>query len=234
MGTTKNTPPGPLVTHSARTTTIGQSDTVLVQMNAIHEQAREQLRLYLQRFPQEIDRLALLRRQLKSDSDLFVRSNMTGHVTSSAAVLNPNGTKILLIHHAFLSKWITPGGHYEEPGGLFDSAIREVAEETGVTDASAHAWTLANKVPLDVDSHEVPARPEKGEGPHVHHDFLYIAVAPEHAALQAQLAEVHDVAWTPVTDLAQSSDRRVLLVFRKLVDAGVVSHSNGPVDHKTT
>lgn len=192
-------------------------------MNGIHQRTQDLLARYLAHFPHESGRFTLLKWQLGSDPNLFARSNMTGHVTSSAAVLTPNGTEILLIHHAFLKKWLTPGGHYEGPGGLFESALREVEEETGVAIAVAHPWTFANDIPIDVDSHDIPARPEKNEGAHVHHDFLFIAVAPANVGLQAQLSEVLDAAWVPVAELQESSDRRVLLLHHKLVSIGAIS-----------
>lgn len=183
----------------------------------IHHYTQELFSRYLRRFPYESSRYALLQEQLNADGDLFSRSNMTGHVTSSAAVLSANGAEILLIHHVFLAKWLTPGGHYEGPGCLFESALREVAEETGVAGAESHPWTTLNDIPIDIDSHEVPARPAKGEGAHVHHDFLFLATAPVGVKLQAQLSEVHDVAWVAVEELRKSSDRRVRLLHQKLL-----------------
>lgn len=192
----------------------------------MHRNTQDLVDRYLEYFPHEAGRFGLLQRQLTGDPGIFLRSNMTGHITSSAAVLTPEGTRILLIHHGFLDKWLTPGGHYEGPGKLLDSALREVEEETGVANAAAHPWTLACGIPLDIDSHDVPPRPEKAEGAHVHHDFLFLAVAPIEADLQAQLSEVHAAVWAPVSELKESSDRRVLLLHRKLIRAGAIAESD--------
>lgn len=190
-------------------------------MQSAHSEVRDTLARYLKYFPCEFGRFELLREQLASGEDIFARSNMTGHVTTSAAVLNPAGNKILLIDHAFLKKWLPPGGHFELPGGLWDSANREVGEETGVLDAILHAWSHLHSIPLDIDSHAIPANPAKNEGAHFHHDFRFLAVAPE-SALQAQLAEVHAAEWAPVAKLLQSPDERVRHLFDKLSDAGVL------------
>lgn len=191
-------------------------------MAEIVRQTQDLLARYLSRFPGEAGSLLLLQQQLGSDAALFTRSNMKGHVTSSAAVLTPDGSRILLIHHAFLKKWLTPGGHYEGLGSLFESALREVREETGLAQASAHRWTLLNDIPLDIETLAVPARLEKSEGAHAHHDFLFLAVATESVELQAQLSEVHDAAWTPVAELRKSTDRRVRMLHQKLLDIGVI------------
>ena len=186
-----------------------------------NEGALDQLRGYLEVFPDEAARFQLLSRQLDSDEHVFARSNMTGHVTSSAAVLNPLGTKILLIDHAVLKRWLVPGGHYEG-GTLLESAVREVEEETGVAHTVLHPWLATNGIPIDIDSHDIPANPAKGEGAHVHHDFMYLLEASEDSELTAQVTEVHAARWTPVRELMDSGDRRVRLVHAKLMQLGAI------------
>lgn len=73
-------------------------------------------------------------------------------------MLNPAGTKILLIDHVALNRWLTPGGHYEG-GALLESAMREVEEESGVTNAVLHPWLATHGIPLDIDSHDIPQNP---------------------------------------------------------------------------
>lgn len=42
--------------------------------------------------------------------DLYNRKNFIGHVTASALTIDVNESKILLIKHKSLSKWLQPGG----------------------------------------------------------------------------------------------------------------------------
>lgn len=182
------------------------------------QEARQQLALYLQRFPAEAERLAALRAQLDEDpGDPLARANMRGHVTTSALVLDPTLTHTLLIQHRVIGRWLQPGGHHEAGQGLWDSALREVAEETGETRLSAHpAWGQA--LPLDIDSHAIAANPKKGEGAHWHHDYAYLVIAPhEPDRLRAQLEEVHGAAWWPLAEfLAGSSEPRFRGLAAKL------------------
>lgn len=174
----------------------------------MREQARAQLALYLQRFPAEAARLAALRAQLDEDAgDPLARSNMRGHVTTSALVLDPGLQHALLIQHRVIGRWLQPGGHYEPGASLWESALREVAEETGVTELTAHpVWGQA--LPLDIDSHAIAANPAKGEGAHWHHDYAYLVIAPMTQALLPQLAEVHGAAWWPVAALSELDGSR--------------------------
>jgi 8-oxo-dGTP pyrophosphatase MutT (NUDIX family) len=189
-------------------------------MSPIHLEARNTLALYLAKFPEESLRLTLLREQLDTSEDIFARSNMRGHVTTSAVVLNTECTKVLLIDHLALKKRLPPGGHYEGPGTLWDSARREVEEETNVYGAQLHGWSAWHRVPLDIDSHAIPANPAKGEGDHVHHDFTFLAIAPEQE-LHAQLAEVASAMWVPARALLDSPESRVRALFIKMARLNV-------------
>jgi 8-oxo-dGTP pyrophosphatase MutT (NUDIX family) len=176
-------------------------------VSLVRQEARQQLALYLQRFPDEQARLQALREQLDEDAgDPLCRANMRGHITTSALVLDADLSHILLIHHRVIGRWLQPGGHYEPGQDLWGSALREVAEETGVTALSAHpAW--GHVLPLDIDSHPIAANPRKGEGDHWHHDYAYLVIAPrEDQALAPQLDEVHGVAWWSLDEYLASGD----------------------------
>src|SRR6186713_1142021 len=82
--------------------------------------------------------------------------------SSSALVLDPALTRALVIHHRVFDVWLQPGGHYEPPGSLWDSACREVREETGL-DAMAPFPSTIDAALLDIDTHPIPARAAKGE-----------------------------------------------------------------------
>ncbi len=170
---------------------------------------------YLARFPDEQYRLRHLAKQLAEDQPerVFARDNMRGHITSSVLLLNEQRTQALLIFHRALQAWLPPGGHYEGPGGLAESAARELAEETGLKPSGVEQLQL-----LDIDSHEIPARPSRGEGTHFHHDFLYLApsAAGGDDSLVLQLEEVSAAQWLPVGKLAGLGDRRLARVGAKL------------------
>lgn len=130
---------------------------------------------YLARHPEEIERLAPFTSYLETNDALFDRRNFNGHLTTSAIVLDPTGTRILLIFHKFLQLHLQPGGHFEGDESLIASAAREALEETGV---SVHFHPLSNgDHPIDIDAHRIPANPNKGEDAHWHFDFRYLFTA---------------------------------------------------------
>jgi 8-oxo-dGTP pyrophosphatase MutT (NUDIX family) len=183
---------------------------------ALRASTRALVRAYLAAHFDEAATLRPLIAHLDAPGDPFARANAQGHLTSSALVLSPALDEALLIHHRFLGLWLQPGGHHEAPGSLWESACREVAEETGVASIALHPHFAANGLPLDIDSHRIPDRPEKGEAAHWHHDLCFLAVARERGELSLQLEEVQGARWLPIDDLARMSNRRVARLGRKL------------------
>lgn len=69
---------------------------------------------------------------MENNVDFLFRTNLKGHLTSSAFVIDKQKGKILLIHHKKLDKWLQPGGHCDGDPDFLRVAIKEVFEETGL------------------------------------------------------------------------------------------------------
>lgn len=177
------------------------------------------LEAYLQLFPTEASGLEELANQLlDSHQDPFDRRNLRGHVTTSALVLSPNLDHLLMIDHRALKRWLPPGEHFEGTGSLWQSAAREVAEETGVLrirpfDKAGHPGV----VPFNIDSHPIAANPDKGEGAHHHHDFWFLAIAEACEPLIVQEAEVHAARWVPLREFMGWPERDMRRLAAKLL-----------------
>jgi len=156
---------------------------------------------YLRRFPEEKRALKLLRKQIDELQKLNGRKNFVGHITGSAIVLSPRLDKVLAIHHIKLKRWQQPGGHWDEDEtGPWLTAFREAQEETGVKIAKkVHLDAKNPHIPLDIDSHYIPAIPVNNEPSHHHHDFRHVFIA-EGLELQADKREVYGVEWLPFDD----------------------------------
>ncbi|MBM4362039.1 MAG: NUDIX hydrolase [Deltaproteobacteria bacterium] len=154
--------------------------------------------------------LERMRELAEGRADPFDASRVApGHFTASAFVVEATATRVLLIHHAKLRRWLQPGGHVEVGDqDLLDAALREVREETG-----ARALSPLLDAPFDVDVHTIPARGALGA--HEHFDVRYL--------LEARSGEVSagdgvlDCRWVPVDDLvASAEDESVARAVRKI------------------
>lgn len=155
---------------------------------------------YLERYPDEADHLRPLTEALRGEGDLTSRSRFDGgHVTCGAVVTNGSG-ELLLIRHRALGKWLLPGGHLEaEDGGLLDAALRELEEETGISWQGSVSGGGADRIPVDIDVHAIPASPAKGEPEHWHADFRW-AFRVDEPEIVLQAEEVDGYAWRPASD----------------------------------
>ncbi len=82
----------------------------------------------------------------------FSRKQLFGHFTASAWILSPDKQEAFLIHHKKLNKWLQPGGHADDDENLLNVAIKEIHEETGITQ-----FDTENKI-FDLDVHLIPER----------------------------------------------------------------------------
>ena len=115
--------------------------------------------------------------------DPFRRGDPDGHVTASAIVARPAGDAVLLVPHRKLGGWLQPGGHVDpEDGSVFETALREVREETGIE----HFESPDGGAILDLDVHAIPAFGE--EPAHVHYDVRYLLTSGDGSAPAAGAA----------------------------------------------
>lgn len=179
--------------------------------------AQAALAEYLTRHPEDAPRLSRLSAQLQDeDAALADRGNMRGHLTASALVLDADEANVLLVEHLLLQKLLQPGGHADAGETLWQAAAREVREETGVDQLEGLLTRDGLPLALDIDTHDIPANPGKGEGPHLHHDFMFAARAPANARLSALLAEVGAVKWTPLRTAAKLPNERLVRALARL------------------
>ena len=60
------------------------------------------------------------------------RENALAHMTSTAMIFNEEKDKLLMVHHNIYDTWACVGGHADGMDDLFQVALKETEEETGV------------------------------------------------------------------------------------------------------
>ena len=107
---------------------------------------------------------------LENHPNALDRNCRPGHLTGSSLIIRPEDSKILVLFHAKLKRWLQPGGHADRDGDMARVALREAIEETGIPQLNII------EPPIDLDIHIVDP---PHEDTHEHHDVRYLVLAPE-------------------------------------------------------
>jgi len=143
--------------------------------------------------------------------DAHLRAQLAGHLTGSGFILDDARERILLLHHARLDRWLQPGGHGEGEIDPRQIALREIAEETGLSPGDLRPFP--DERLLDVDVHLIPARP--GEPQHPHLDLRYGFLA--RVGAQARVSEEsRALRWFPLEGLPDGCDKALRRAVYKL------------------
>lgn len=148
-----------------------------------------------------------IREFIEADPRSFDRQNPVGHITGSAWVVDPTGTRVLLTHHKKLGKWLQVGGHADGERDVMKVALREAQEESGLTDL----LPVSSEI-FDVDIHPIPAH---GSDPaHEHFDVRFAFQARDTAFKVSE--ESHALAWIEIRKIHEfTSEESLLRMARK-------------------
>jgi len=180
---------------------------------------KEVLARYLEIFPGERERLRPLQKFVRDTPEpkqLFHRQNFAGHITASGFVLSADHKKLALVKHKFLNRYLQPGGHVEESDqNVLAAALREILEETDIQSCRHLPYHADPQLPMDIDTHEIPANPKKYEPKHLHHDFRFLFCVESDVEPTGATNGESRWIWRPIEDaIAEDTFKLVLNKLR--------------------
>lgn len=178
-----------------------------------HQPILDLLTKYATCWPTETKVVSRIKDLVRNHSNCLHRDCMPGHLTGSAWVLSHDGSKHLLLHHRKLKKWLQPGGHADGQVEINQVALREVNEESGLSNLKI----IDNCSPeglLDIDVHLIPARYQADgtliEPEHEHHDLRFlIQCTAEQDPIVSE--ESHEVRWFTASEVRQQTNETSVL-----------------------
>lgn len=162
---------------------------------------------------EEIDQKAMLA-FIDKNNDALLRTNLTGHFTSSAIVVNVEMSKVLFIHHNIYNSWGWVGGHNDGDADFLGVALKEAKEETGVKSIIPHN----NKV-IGLDTIYVLNHFKNGEliPDHIHMNLTFLLIADESEEIIIKYDENSGVKWFHIEDAIIAIDEpRMVPIYTKL------------------
>lgn len=158
--------------------------------------------------PEEIPYKQEILEFVKNHPDCFERSLESGHITTSAWLLNKQGTHALLMHHAKLGIWVQLGGHADGNPNILESAIKEAKEESGIS----HIEPVHSEI-FDIDIHKIPATPSSKE--HFHYDIRFLLQVKSTESIQKN-HESKELLWVDrQANHLPTNQRSILRMFEK-------------------
>jgi len=142
-------------------------------------------------YPEEIDYKEYMLEFIRNNPDCLLRSCTTGHFTASSLLLNTDMTRICLMHHAKLNRWLQLGGHCDGDSDLLNVSIKEAQEESGIIDISPVQTDI-----FDIDVHLIPENSK--DRSHYHLDVRFLLRANNDKLIKNH--ESSDLMWVDIND----------------------------------
>ena len=145
---------------------------------------------------------ALIMGCLERFDDIFMRENAPAHMTASAWVVNPAHDKALMAYHNIYNSWSWLGGHADGERDLLKVALREVSEESGVTQLRPVSSDIFSLEVLTVDGH---VKRGKYVSSHLHLNVTYLIEADDTQPLRVKADENSSVGWFTLQGAVEAS-----------------------------
>ena len=166
---------------------------------------REAIEKYCPCCEQEARDKAVILAFIDSNPDAFERSNLIGHMTASAWVVNERFDRVLMAYHNIYDSWSWLGGHADGDEDLLAVALREVREESGVKNVRPASEDIFSLEVLTVDGH---VKRGKYVSSHLHLNVTYLLIADDTDNLTVKPDENSGVKWfTPEGAVEASSEK---------------------------
>lgn len=133
-----------------------------------------------------------------NNPDSLTRTNEIAHFTVSSWVINKNFDKVLMAYHNIYNSWAWLGGHVDGESDFINVAIKELQEESGLSDFEP----LLN-YPLSIEILTVKAHVKNNQvvATHLHLNVTYAFIGDESKPLKIKADENSAVAWIKFEDL---------------------------------
>ena len=160
---------------------------------------------YLLLFPQEIERQKNVIEFLNiyEDKDITDWNNFNGHIVAGGFIYAKEEKKFLVLYHNDLKMYLYPGGHaVGSDKNPLDTSIREIKEETGLTELKQLILCDDALIPIDIDTHIIGYNERLKLPEHYHFDFRYLFTVDRIQDVKVDTEELSNYQWIDIDVLS--------------------------------
>lgn len=142
---------------------------------------------------------------LENEDNVLTRENQKYHFTVSAWIVTPDRKKVLMCYHNIYNSWAWLGGHTDGESSLREVILKEVREESGVTNIKFLLDEIFSLEILTVDGH---IKKGKYVSSHLHLNITFLLEAEETEKLLINPDENSDLDWIAVEEISIKSSEK--------------------------
>lgn len=142
---------------------------------------------------------------LENEDNVLTRENQKYHFTVSAWIVTPDRKKVLMCYHNIYNSWAWLGGHTDGESNLREVILKEVREESGVTNIKFLLDEIFSLEILTVDGH---IKKGKYVSSHLHLNITFLLEAEETEKLLINPDENSDLDWIVVEKISIKSSEK--------------------------
>lgn len=156
-------------------------------------------------------------RQICASKSILTRENKNAHFTVSAWIVNKDRRKVLMAYHNIYQSWAWLGGHADGNADLKHVILKEIEEESGLTDVRFVSEDIFSLEILTVAGHE-----KKGEyvSSHLHLNVTYLLEADMETPIRIKEDENSQIGWILVDEISKKSTEKWFVdrIYSKLCE----------------
>ncbi len=164
---------------------------------------------YLAVFPDETKRQEQFINYLNnySEEQIVDWNNFDGHIVAGGFVYAKQDKKFLVLYHNDLEMYLYPGGHIDSnDNNPLETAIREIKEETGLSNLIELKVTNNELVPIDIDTQRIRYNERLNLPAHYHFDFRYLFMIDKISNVKVDTEELSEYDWIGIDELSKDKN----------------------------
>lgn len=161
---------------------------------------------------EETDKKAMIEFIKQADNSLS-RNNLVAHFTTSAFIITKDFNKVLFAFHNIYNNWSWIGGHNDLDSNFLNVCLKEVNEETGLTN-----FYPFSEEPIMLDIIQVTNHFKNGKyiGDHLHLNLTYLIIASDLDELKIKADENSALRWFKIEEMVNvTNEERMKPIYSK-------------------